>query len=123
AGNPCCDADARGQVKLDAAGRERGIAERAANPVSSDHGVLDGGLWQQHDEFLAAVAADRVRLTACLAKPHRGFAEHRVARRMPVPVVDLFKVIYVDHRARENVLVPSSVCDRGPRARIELSTV
>ena len=123
AGSPRCDADARGQVEVDAAGHERGIVERAANPVSGDHRLLGGGLREQRDEFLAAVAADRVGLAACLAKPRRGFAEHRIARRMPVAVIDRFEVIDIDHRARERAVIASGVCDRGRGARIELSTV
>ena len=101
-----------------------GVAASSARSLSAaDDGRVAVGLGQQHDELLAAVAADDVRDPRGVADPLRRLAQDRVAGGVAVRVVDLLEVVDVEQQAREGAVVAVRQRDRLAGAGVELAPV
>ena len=78
----------------------------AQDPLGEVAGLGAGGLGQQHDELLAAVARHDVHRPLLPLEQGGELLEHPVAHQVPVGVVDLLEVVDVDHHAGEHRGVP-----------------
>jgi hypothetical protein len=120
---PRRDADARADRDAVAPDLDGRVGKQRAQLVGGRDGRGAGGLGQQHDELLAAVAPDDVRDARGVADALCGLAQHRIPGRVAVGVVDELEVIDVEQQARERPGMPGGQCDGLMGARVELATV
>src|SRR5581483_9379244 len=77
----------------------------------------------QHDELLAAVAADDVRRARGGADDARELAQDDVARLVAEPVVDALEMVDVDHDHADRAPVPAGAEDLEPEPFLHLAPV
>jgi len=63
------------------------------------------GLGEDDEELVAAVADDHVGVPNRALRHRRDLAQHHVARRVAVVVVDLLEPVYVDHQESDGVVM------------------
>ena len=80
-------------------------------------------LGEYDDELLAAVAREGVDLADLLLHPMGQLAQHRVAARVAVRVVDLLEVVEVEHQHRERPVEPGGPLDLARQAHREVAEV
>src|SRR3954463_13749988 len=110
------DSDARGDADVLTVERDRLLGEDAPDLVGRRDRVARTGLGKDEHELLTAVTPEDVRGATRRRDPARRFAQHLVASRVPVPVVDLLEMVEVDHEAGD----AAGVALRQPDGRLGL---
>ncbi len=104
------DADARGDPQVAAEERERFLQRRDDAPRDLDHRVLAGQVLEQHREFIAAEARDRVAAPRALDQALGARAQHAIAFAVAEAVVDGLEVVEVDEQHRHAAI--AALADR-----------
>src|SRR5262249_10527834 len=92
------DADADAGREALAVELERRGGDAVADALGDFHGAFRRRVGQQHDELVAAVARRDVREAQVRLDRLGEMAQHAVARRVAIAVVDALQVIRVDHQ-------------------------
>jgi len=69
------------------------------------------GLRQEHGEFIAPQPAEDVDIAQEVSAPHGNRHQYLVAGGMAVGIVDLFKLVDIEHEQREGMAVPARPLD------------
>ena len=100
-----CHADAHRYSEAVVADRERLGCHLAAQPLGSLERARHVDLGKRRGEFLASHAAEDVALSHAAAEPLGHDAQHAVADRMAVPIVDQLEIVGIDHHHRQRPVV------------------
>ena len=83
--------------------RANGLGAKSGNPQ------IGGG--EDDHKFFASVAADEIFGTDAANQKRRGFAQHRVTGFVAVSIVELLKVIQIEHHDAERLLSTGGATD------------
>ena len=100
-----------------------GLLDDGADLLGRDGRARQVRLAHQHDELLAAVAGDGVRLANRALDGARERLERLVAARVPVRVVEALEMVDVDHDDRQVRSVPAARGELAIQERIEEARV
>lgn len=69
--------------------------------LSNAQSVLETGLGQQHGKLFTAQTRSDVARSNVAAKDRAKLSKHRIARKVPVLIVDRLELIRVEHTERQ----------------------
>jgi hypothetical protein len=99
------------------------VGHAGADALGHHAGAFEVGVDQQHHEFLAAEAAQRVRHAQLGLDARRDFAQHVVAGLVAMAVVDLLEMVDVDVHARDLVSLAARAPDLLHQAPVHVAPV
>ena len=82
------------------AGIEGRRGDTLPQPLADEIGLGEVRIRHDHDELLAAEAAGQIDAANIASQAHGEFPQHRIARVMPMAVVDRLEMIDVKHQHR-----------------------
>jgi len=117
-------ADRHADPRLRAARQiEHGAGDAGADAFGHERGAVEVGIDQQHDEFLAAETAQRIRAAQFLADARCHFAQYFVAALVAMRVIDRFKMVDVDIHARNTIILAPRAGDFFQQAPVDIAAV
>ena len=99
------------------------LLNTAANPFSDLPSMMQLGLRQKHDEFLAAIAGDRVSRPQLRLDIVGDPAQYVVPRRMSIRVIDPLEPVDVEEHAPQRMLVSARLTDFYGATVLEVSPI
>ena len=93
------------------------------HPLGERHSGVEHRARKQQHELLPAISPHPVYLAYFVAQDARELLEHRVARLVPIGVVDTLEPVQVAHDAREGLCQPLGVLEHLQEALFEIATV
>ena len=99
------------------------VFDRLAQTLGNDARSGCIAAWQEHQELIAAVAADRIGRSQLATQACRNAADAQVPARVPKPVVDSLEPIDVDEQHRERSVGQSAFLELAGKQVIQRSPV
>ena len=108
------DAETGGELDRAARAEDGGCRKTSAKVFGNTRCTFRGRVGQNEEELLAAIPASFVADAECLAQDPSDADENLVAAEMPLPVVDRFEVIEVEHHDRQRHVRALRAAQFGP---------
>ena len=105
------DADAQPHLDSLAVNQQRLTGDGLVHLVGDGHGIGHGRLAAEHEEFVAAEAAQHVGATGALSQQARDLAQHVVAGLVPVLFIDCLEVVEIDEDDAADVVLTHRALD------------
>src|SRR5690349_8227080 len=104
---PDADADARETIPAE---RHRELRYRTLDAHTQVFHLRAHNLLHERDKLITAIAREEVILTQLTRDQMRYLAQHLVARLVPVSIVDVLKLIEVEHHDLESPVSTARAC-------------